>query len=201
MIDFAVKPLLAGWIRDLAGLPVRYFCNYALLGGCGIVFELLVLGGRRKWVSLELSEETLLLSTMIAVILQTGAEYFRPDGGAGFLPRLAAGGVHFAFFTLLVVLQVHLDLSLAGIFGFLSCLFLFLAAYEARFRGKGGIVAVFFVFLALMLSLQPDLADLSLMVLSGRNEIIVNVLLLVVLYSSWVKRLERQRKKMPQGGG
>ena len=177
----------------LKELPVRYFCNYCLLGGVGIAFEVLVFMIR---AGVDVSPEMQMpaAAVLLISILQTGAEFFIPEGDRQFFPRLAAALVHTVFFSALVLLQLHLDMPLAVASGLLGLLFWALAFCQIRFPGKGNFLMLPALFFGIFL-LLPVLAGALTWLWSPVTLAASNILLFLLTCAAWHKNLRSITKK------
>ena len=179
-------------IDELKTLQVRYVCNYMLMGGLGVAFEILVFGIRFGHWLVPGYWQDLAVSAMLVAILQTAAEFFRPEDGAEFGVRFSAALVHLLFFGGLILGQVELNAPLK-IYGLLFVmLFAALAFCETQFHGKGLYLllpALFFLIFQLFPAVNAA---------SGRRfpETILagaDALLFLLLYCAWVRRADRKK--------
>ncbi|MBQ4335819.1 MAG: hypothetical protein IJC34_01355 [Lentisphaeria bacterium] len=181
------------YMEELAALPVRYFCNYCLLGGLGILFELLVFGIRSGWiVSAEI--QAMAAATMLVTILQTAAEYFIPEGNAPFLYRLGAALGHLIFFSALILLQIEADMSVSIVCGLLGLLFWALVFCQIRFPGKGNFLMLPSLFFCIFL-LLPALADGQMWIMAPKTLIVGNILLFLFACFAWHGRNRNATRK------
>ena len=182
------------YIEELAALPVRYFCNYSLLGGLGVAFELLVFGIRQGGLDLSANIQAITVAAMLVTILQTAAEYFIPQGKAGFLPRLAASVGHMIIFTGLILLQINVEMPTFAICGLLGILFWIQIFFQICFSGKGNFLLLPSLFFAIFL-LLPALDGAAAHLFTPKAQIIGNILLFLFVCTAWYKRNSNATKK------
>lgn len=179
--------------EKLAALPVRYFCNYCLLGCLGIAFEALVFWIRAgKFVDPYI--QALAVAAFFVAIQQTAAEYFIPSGSGGFFLRLGAALVHQIFFSGLVLLQVDLEMPLFLTCGLLGQYFLALVFCQIRFPGKIKFIFLPSLFCVIFL-LIPVLTGALGGLLSPGLLITGNIILFLMSYSAWSNRSGNNPKK------
>ena len=180
-------------VEKLAALPVRYFCNYSLLGGLGIAFELLVFGIRSGW-EVSAGIQGIAVTAMLVTILQTAVEYFTPEGSAGFTLRLGAALVHSVFFSALILAQISIEMSMLTICGLLGILFWALIFCQIRFPGKGNFLLLPILFFSIFL-LLPALEATQEPWISPKVLIIGNILLFLFACIAWHRRNCNATKK------
>lgn len=185
------------YIEKLAALPVRYFCNYCLLGGLGIAFELLVFGIRSGW-DISAGIQGIAVAAILVTIQQTAVEYFTPGGNAGFMLRLGAALGHTAFFTALILAQISTGMPFFTICGLLGILFWALIFCQIRFPGKGNFLLLPILFFSIFL-LLPALENMQEQIISPEILIIGNIFLFLFACIAWHRRnCNATKKEQPQ---
>ena len=184
-------------VEKLAALPVRYFCNYSLLGGIGIAFELLVFGIRSGW-EISAGIQGIAVAAMLVTILQTAVEYFTPEGDAGFALRLGAALGHSVFFSALILAQISIEMPMLSLCGLLGILFWALIFCQIKFPGKGNFLLLPVLFFSIFL-LLPALETTQEQWISPKVLIIGNILLFLFACIAWHKRnCNATKKEQPQ---
>ena len=183
-------------IDELTKLPVQYFDNYSLLATTGILFEILVWCIRSQTLELSVFMQTVAVGTVQVTILQTAAEYFRPDGNAGFGLRLAAALAHYAFFSALICMQIEMSVPMTAYALLLGAGFWLAAIFETGFRGKKKFLFMTGLMLGwgIMRRIMADAYEST--GFSCRGLILTNLLLFLLLAFLWhVCRNVPQKRK------
>ena len=187
------KNIFMKYFEELAALPVRYFCNYSLLGAVGIAFEILVFGVRGG-LDVSADMQAVASAIMLIVILQTAAEYFNPIGSSKFLLRLGAALVHTVFFSGLILLQLDLDMPLTMAGCLLGLLFWALSFCQIRFPGKGNFLLLPALFFSIFF-LLPALVGSQGWLWTPGTLLAGNVILFLFTCIVWYKRPVSTTKK------